>query len=78
MSSIDIVSAADSSRYVVWTDDQKYFFYNPSKRQSVWKKPEELKNRPDVDQFLQFKPELNTGQCMFKYVSYQELLYILV
>lgn len=32
------------------------FFYNPSTRTSVWEKPDELKNRPDVDKLLSSTP----------------------
>ncbi|BFY97387.1 hypothetical protein BsWGS_00433 [Bradybaena similaris] len=42
---------------VVWTGDGRCFFYNPSQRLSVWEKPEELQNRPDVDKLLSSKPE---------------------
>ncbi|BFZ02210.1 hypothetical protein BsWGS_05249 [Bradybaena similaris] len=47
---------------VVRTDDGKCFFYDPSKRRSVWKRPEELKNRPDVDKLLSTKSEVKTGK----------------
>ncbi|BFZ02207.1 hypothetical protein BsWGS_05246 [Bradybaena similaris] len=45
---------------VIRTDDGKCFFYDPSKRRSVWKRPEELKNRPDVDKLLSIKTDVNT------------------
>ena len=32
------------------------FFYNPSTKTSVWEKPAELKNRPDVDKLLKAPP----------------------
>jgi len=44
------------SRCVVWTGDGRVFFYNPSTRTSVWEKPDELKNRPDVDKLLSSTP----------------------
>lgn len=30
----------------------KVFFYNPSTKTSIWERPHELKNRPDVDKML--------------------------
>ncbi|MFH4974116.1 hypothetical protein AB6A40_000825 [Gnathostoma spinigerum] len=42
---------------VVWTGDQKVFFYNPSTRTSVWERPPELYNRPDVDLLVSKPPE---------------------
>ncbi|CAG5135466.1 unnamed protein product, partial [Candidula unifasciata] len=45
---------------VVRTSEGKCFFYNPTKRQSVWKMPEELKNRPDVEKLLSAKPDVTT------------------
>lgn len=59
---IDIVTGP--SRCVVRTSDGKCFFYDPSKRRSVWKRPEELKNRPDVDQILLRNSEMQTGKCV--------------
>jgi transcription elongation regulator 1 len=40
------------NRCVVWTGDMKVFFYNPSTKTSIWERPHELKNRPDVDKLL--------------------------
>lgn len=45
---------------VVWTGDERAFFFNPSQRLSVWEKPEELKNRADVDRLLEKHPNDNT------------------
>ncbi|KAA3677206.1 transcription elongation regulator 1 [Paragonimus westermani] len=41
---------------VVWTGDDRAFFFNPSQRLSVWEKPEELKGRVDVDRLLEKQP----------------------
>ena len=49
-------------RCVVWTGDGRCFFYNPSQRQSVWEKPEDLQNRPDVDKLLANKPDPKGGK----------------
>ncbi len=44
-------------RCVVWTGDGRVFFYNPSTRSSVWEKPDDLKNRVDVDKMIAGPPE---------------------
>ncbi|KAH9286076.1 Transcription elongation regulator 1 [Echinococcus granulosus] len=41
---------------VVWTGDGRVFFFNPSKRISVWETPEELKGRADVERLLEKPP----------------------
>ncbi|CAH0763000.1 unnamed protein product [Bemisia tabaci] len=43
---------------VVWTGDGRVFFYNPSSRTSVWERPEDLQNRPDVDKLVSTPPEV--------------------
>ncbi|XP_059485677.1 transcription elongation regulator 1 [Neocloeon triangulifer] len=42
---------------VVWTGDGRVFFYNPSQRASVWEKPSDLVNRPEVDKLLEKAPD---------------------
>lgn len=44
---------------VVWTGDNKVFFYNPSTRTSIWERPPELYNRQDVDLLVSKPPESN-------------------
>ena len=34
---------------VVWTGDEKMFFFNPTTRLSIWEKPEELEDNDKVD-----------------------------
>lgn len=41
---------------VVWTGDNRVFFFNPSTRTSVWERPPELYNRPDVDLLVSKPP----------------------
>ncbi|XP_054708785.1 transcription elongation regulator 1-like [Uloborus diversus] len=41
---------------VVWTGDNRVFFFNPSSRTSVWEKPDELKGRADVEKLIQVPP----------------------
>ncbi|RWS06816.1 hypothetical protein B4U79_04823 [Dinothrombium tinctorium] len=43
---------------VVWTGDNRVFFFNPSTRTSVWERPAELRNRPDVDKLVKNPPKL--------------------
>merc|ERR1712241_69415 len=37
---------------VVWTGDNKAFFYNPSTKTSVWERPPDLIGRADVTEML--------------------------
>ncbi|XP_077992792.1 transcription elongation regulator 1-like isoform X2 [Glandiceps talaboti] len=41
---------------VVWTGDERVFFFNASTRASLWEKPDDLKGRADVDKMVQEKP----------------------
>ncbi|XP_048884083.1 transcription elongation regulator 1a isoform X2 [Brienomyrus brachyistius] len=41
---------------VVWTGDDRVFFYNPTTRLSMWDRPEELMGRADVDKNIQEPP----------------------
>ncbi|XP_036404133.1 transcription elongation regulator 1-like isoform X2 [Megalops cyprinoides] len=41
---------------VVWTGDDRVFFYNPTTRLSMWERPEELVGRADVDKSIQEPP----------------------
>lgn len=43
-------------RCVVWTGDDRVFFYNPTTRLSMWDRPEELVGRADVDKHIQEPP----------------------
>ncbi|KAI6219677.1 hypothetical protein M3Y95_01092100 [Aphelenchoides besseyi] len=42
---------------VVWTRDEKVFFFNPSTKTSVWERPPDLYNRADVDAMVAKRPE---------------------
>ncbi|XP_049598678.1 transcription elongation regulator 1 isoform X4 [Syngnathus scovelli] len=41
---------------VVWTGDERVFFYNPTTRLSMWDRPDELLGRTDVDKHIQEPP----------------------
>nr|XP_055033966.1 transcription elongation regulator 1a isoform X1 [Misgurnus anguillicaudatus] len=41
---------------VVWTGDERVFYYNPTTRLSMWERPEELLGRADVDKAIQEPP----------------------
>ncbi len=45
------------------------FFFNPSTRSSVWEKPEDLKNRPDVDKLIANVPDESPQQGNSIYIS---------
>jgi transcription elongation regulator 1 len=52
-------------RCVVWTGDNRVFFYNPSTRTSLWECPQELQNRADVESLTKAPPkpsEAETGE----------------
>lgn len=42
---------------MVWTGDDRVFFYNPSSKTSLWECPAELKNRPEVDELTKAPPK---------------------
>lgn len=44
------------SRCVVWTGDERVFFYNPTTRLSMWDRPDDLIGRADVDKIIQEPP----------------------
>ncbi|XP_055593491.1 transcription elongation regulator 1 [Uranotaenia lowii] len=46
---------------VVWTGDARVFFYNPSSRSSVWERPDDLKERADVDKAISVPPQQLLG-----------------
>ncbi|KAM3912849.1 transcription elongation regulator 1-like protein [Leptodactylus fuscus] len=41
---------------VVWTGDDKVFFFNPTIQLSVWDKPMDLKNRVDINRIIEDPP----------------------
>ncbi|RMX47439.1 hypothetical protein pdam_00002162, partial [Pocillopora damicornis] len=41
---------------VVWTGDEKMFFFNPTTRLSIWEKPEELEDNDKVDDIVSKGP----------------------
>ncbi|XP_060791869.1 transcription elongation regulator 1 isoform X1 [Neoarius graeffei] len=45
---------------VVWTGDDRVFFYNPTTRHSMWDRPDELVGRVDVDKCIQEPPHKKT------------------
>ncbi|TSQ12731.1 Transcription elongation regulator 1 [Bagarius yarrelli] len=45
---------------VVWTGDDRVFFYNPTTRHSMWDRPNELVGRVDVDKYIQEPPHKKT------------------
>lgn len=51
---------------VVWTGDGRVFFYNPSTRTSVWERPDDLKERADVDKAISVPPQQLLGNVPTK------------
>lgn len=45
---------------IVWTDQNKVFYFNPSTKTSVWDRPPELRNRDDVDKLVSNPPPILT------------------
>ncbi|XP_023371399.1 transcription elongation regulator 1-like protein [Otolemur garnettii] len=41
---------------VVWTGDDRVFFFNPTMQLSVWEKPTDLKNRGDLNRIIEDPP----------------------
>ena len=46
-------------RCVVWTGDNRVFFFNPSTKTSLWECPPELKNRPEIEELTKAPPKAN-------------------
>lgn len=42
--------------FVVWTGDEKVFFYDSERKVSIWERPAVLGNRSDVDKLVQKSP----------------------
>ncbi|XP_028391047.1 transcription elongation regulator 1-like isoform X2 [Dendronephthya gigantea] len=42
---------------IVWTGDEKVFYFNPTTKVSVWEKPEDLVDNDKVDEMLKAGPE---------------------
>jgi len=53
-----VISAVCHARCVVWTGDERVFFYNPSQNVSVWDCPEDIEDRGDVKKLMQTPPRL--------------------
>ena len=43
-------------RCVVWTGDDRVFFFNPTMQLSVWEKPMDLKDRGDLKRIMEDPP----------------------
>uniref|UniRef100_A0A8D0H4C5 Transcription elongation regulator 1-like protein n=1 Tax=Sphenodon punctatus TaxID=8508 RepID=A0A8D0H4C5_SPHPU len=43
-------------RCIVWTGDDRVFFFNPTMQLSVWEKPVDLKNRGDINRIIEDPP----------------------
>ncbi|XP_077052122.1 transcription elongation regulator 1 isoform X2 [Siphateles boraxobius] len=54
---------------VVWTGDDRVFYYNPTTRLSMWDRPEELVGRADVDKYIQ-EPHHKRGLDDYKKIGF--------
>jgi len=55
---LSILCDVQNDRCVVWTGDERVFFYNPSQNVSVWDCPEDIEDRADVKKLMQTPPRL--------------------
>ncbi|XP_069755079.1 transcription elongation regulator 1 isoform X4 [Narcine bancroftii] len=53
---------------VVWTGDERVFYYNPTTRLSMWDRPDELVGRADVDKIIQEPPHKKSSDIEKKLV----------
>jgi hypothetical protein len=60
-------------RCVVWTGDERVFFYNPTTRLSMWDRPDDLIGRADVDKIIQEPPHKKGLEDMKKLSKFQIL-----
>ena len=58
-----------NKRCVVWTGDNRVFFYNPSTRTSLWECPPELQNRSDVEKLIKGPPKHSDSESPEKRLS---------
>ena len=50
----------DTAWCVVWTGDDKVFYFNPTTKISIWDKPEELVGNEKLDKILEAGPPNKT------------------
>ncbi|XP_036354901.1 transcription elongation regulator 1-like [Octopus sinensis] len=57
---------------IVWTGDDRMFFFNVVEKRSVWNCPEELRGRKDVENLMKSKPTVEGDvvpiECMYIYI----------
>ncbi|CAI5442455.1 unnamed protein product [Caenorhabditis angaria] len=54
---VSSLSVSGTPWCVVWTGDNKVFFYNPTTKTSVWERPPDTYGREDVDRMIANPPE---------------------
>ena len=62
---------------IVWSSDDRTFFFNATNRVSVWSVPEELEGNPNVEKILENPPGGKSEQVGAKTSWYCLLLYYL-
>eukprot|EP00795_Rhopilema_esculentum_P012455 gene12455-3124_t len=43
--------------HVVWTENSRHFFFNPTSKTSIWEKPVELESDPRIDEIIKAGPD---------------------
>lgn len=57
MASVSVTKVSfNSNRCVVWTGDDRVFFFNPTMQLSVWEKPVDLRHRGDLNRIIEDPP----------------------
>ncbi len=56
-------------RCVVWTGDDRVFFFNPTMHLSVWEKPVDLKDRGDLNRIIEDPPHKRKKDSLGKILS---------
>ena len=58
---------------MVWTSDNRQFFFDVTSRVSLWMMPEELRDNPLLQQILENGPDTNSESaheiCLIMYVA---------
>lgn len=64
----------DTQWSVVWTGDDKVFYFNPTTKSSVWVKPDELLDNHHVDEILATGPNAQpSGMLIVAHLSFRHV-----
>lgn len=65
---VSLLSSLCVCRCVVWTGDDRVFFFNPTMQLSVWDKPVDLKDRGDLNKIIEDPPHKRKKDLLGKVV----------